>query len=241
MAHGSHFLSSKISYTNLEESMERGIFVTGTDTGVGKTYVAAGIAKEFRSQGVNVGVMKPVETGCRTRSGVLFPVDAVRLTEAAGARDPLQLINPYRFRRPLAPSVAAEIEGKKILVSRIMNAYCTLQKRHEFMIIEGAGGIMVPLSGNYLFLDLARAIGLPVVVVARPGLGTINHSLLTISSLSERGLSIAGLVINYSDNRRPGIAEKTSPRAINKISGIPVLGIVRYQTSEFGSIVMHLR
>jgi dethiobiotin synthetase len=109
------------------------------------------------------------------------------------------------------------------------------------MIIEGAGGIMVPLSGDYLYLDLARAIRLPVVVVARPGLGTINHTLLTISVLRERGLSIAGMVINYSDNRRPGLAEKTSPRVMEKISGVPVLGVVQYQTGEFSSIVEHLR
>ncbi|HXY53883.1 MAG TPA: dethiobiotin synthase [Nitrospirota bacterium] len=220
--------------------MNRGIFVTGTDTGVGKTYVAAGLAAALRSQGVNVGVMKPAETGCRTRSGVLIPADAVRLAKAAGARDSLQLINPYRFRKPLAPSVAAELEGRKIRIDRIMNAYRTLIRRHEFMIVEGAGGIMVPLSRNYLYLDMAEAFGLPVVVVARPGLGTINHSLLTISALRERDFKIAGLVINYNYNRRPGLAEKTSPRVIEEISGIPVLGIVRYQSSQFGSIVKHL-
>jgi dethiobiotin synthetase len=221
--------------------MNRGIFITGTDTGVGKTYVAAGIAAALRSQGVNVGVMKPAETGCRMRSGALIPADAIRLGKAAGVHDSLPLINPYRFRKPLAPSVAAELEGKKIQVGRIMNAYRTLLRRHDFMIIEGAGGIMVPLSGDYLYLDLARAIGLPVAVVARPGLGTINHTLLTISILRERGLSIAGMVINYSDGRRPGLAEKTSPRVLEKISRVPVLGIVQYQTREFSSIVEHLR
>jgi dethiobiotin synthetase len=109
------------------------------------------------------------------------------------------------------------------------------------MIIEGAGGIMVPLSGDYLYLDLARAIGLPVVVVARPSLGTINHTLLTISAIRKRRIPIAGIVINYSDSRRPGLAEKTSPRVLEKISRVPVLGIVQYQTREFSSIVEHLR
>jgi dethiobiotin synthetase len=221
--------------------MHRGIFITGTDTGVGKTYVAAGIAAVLRSHGVNVGVMKPAETGCRMRSGALIPADAIRLAKAAGAHDSLPLINPYRFRKPLAPSVAAELEGKNIRVSRLMHVYRTLLRRHDFMIIEGAGGIMVPLSHSYLYLDLATALGLPVLIVARPGLGTINHTLLTISALRERGLSIAGIVINYSDNRRPGLAEKTSPRVIEKISRVPVLGIVQYQTREFSSIVEHLR
>jgi dethiobiotin synthetase len=175
------------------------------------------------------------------RSGALIPADAIRLAKAAGAHDSLPLINPYRFRKPLAPSVAAELEGKNIRVSRLMHVYRTLLRRHDFMIIEGAGGIMVPLSHSYLYLDLATALGLPVLIVARPGLGTINHTLLTISALRERGLSIAGIVINYSDNRRPGLAEKTSPRVIEKISRVPVLGIVQYQTREFSSIVEHLR
>jgi dethiobiotin synthetase len=224
-----------------EGSMVKGIFVTGTDTGVGKTYVASGIAASLRSQGVNVGVMKPAETGCRKRSGDLIPADAIRLARSAGAHDPLALINPYRFHNPLAPVVAAELEGKKIQARRIMNAYRTLIRKHDFMIIEGAGGIMVPLSRNYLYLDLAQAIELPVVVVARPGLGTINHTLLTVAALKERGISIAGVVINYSDKRRPGLAEKTSPRVIEKITRVPVLGVVQYQTDEFRSIVEHLR
>jgi dethiobiotin synthetase len=174
------------------------------------------------------------------RSGDLIPADAIRLARAAGAHDPLMLINPYRFRKPLAPSVAAELVGKKIEVSRIMNAYRAIVRRHDFMIIEGAGGIMVPLSRKYLYLDLARAIGLPVVVVARPGLGTINHTLLTIAALKERGISIAGVVINYSDKRRQGPAERTSPEEIEKISRVPVLGIVPYRAREFSSIVENL-
>jgi dethiobiotin synthetase len=224
-----------------EESMDKGIFITGTDTGVGKTYVASGIAASLRSQGVNVGVMKPAETGCRIRSGDLVPADAIRLARAAGVHDPLTLINPYRFRKPLAPSVAAEFEGKKIQAKRIMSAYRALVRKHDFMIIEGAGGIMVPLSLNYLYLDLAQAMGLPVVVVARSGLGTINHTFLTVAALKERGISIAGVVINYSDKRKPGTAEETSPGVIEKISRVPVLGIVPYRSREFSSIIEHLR
>jgi len=226
---------------NHQGSMIKGIFITGTDTGVGKTYVASGIAASLRAQGVNVGVMKPAETGCRIRSGDLVPADALRLAKAAGAHDPLTLINPYRFHKPLAPSVAAELEWRKIKASRIMNAYRALVRRHDFMIIEGAGGIMVPLSGNYLNLDLAQAIGLPVVVVARPGLGTINHTLLTVAALKERGISIAGVVINYSDKRRQGPAEETSHRVIEKISRVPVLGIVPYRAREFRRIIEQLR
>ncbi len=221
-------------------SMQRGIFITGTDTGVGKTYVAAGIAAALRAQGANVGVMKPVETGCRLRSGRLIPADAVNLFRAAGSNDPIALINPYRLRKPLAPSVAARLEGKRILVSRIMHAYRTLLRRHDFMIIEGAGGIMVPLTRNYLFLDLARSIGLPVVIVARPGLGTINHTLLTIEVLRERGISTAGVVLNQTNKKRPGLAEETNPGVIEKITQVPVLGTVPYDASDFSNVVERL-
>ena len=223
-----------------EKIMKKGIFITGTDTGVGKTYVASGIAASLRAGGVDVGVMKPAETGCRMRSGDLMPADAMRLARAAGAHDPLPLINPYRFRKPLAPSVAAELEGKKIRMGQIMTAYRALARRHDFMIIEGAGGIMVPLSRNYLYLDLAQAIGLPVMVVARPGLGTINHTLLTVAALKQRGIPIAGVVINYSNKNRPVPAEETSPGVIEKISRVAVLGVVRYRAREFSRIVEHL-
>ncbi len=221
--------------------MDKGIFITGTDTGVGKTYVAAGIAAALRSAGVDVGVMKPAETGCRTRNGRLVPSDAVRLTNAAGVRDSLSLINPYRFREPLAPAVAAGLEGRKINPGRILDAFHKLCRKHEFMIVEGAGGIMVPLSERYLYLDLAKALGLPVVVVARPGLGTINHTLLTVSALEKRGLTIAGIIINYSRKYRCGAAEKTSPAVIGKITGAPILGMLRYDAREFESLAQSLK
>ncbi len=217
--------------------MLRGVFITGTDTGVGKTYVAAGIAAELKSRGVNVGVMKPAETGCRVRAGRLVPSDALRLMEAAGVHDALSLVNPYRFRNPAAPLVAAELERKKIEEDKILSAYYTLSRSHDFMILEGAGGIMVPLSQKYLYLDFAAALGLPVVIVARPGLGTINHTLLTVSVLKERGLTVSGIVINYTDIRTSGPAEKTSPAVIEKFSGVRILGVVPHGSHEFGSIV----
>jgi dethiobiotin synthetase len=216
--------------------MSRGIFITGTDTGVGKTYVAAGIAAELRRRRVAVGVMKPAETGCPRRNNRMVPRDAIRLMKAAGVRDPLSLVNPYRFQKPLAPSVAADLAGKKIDPDKIITAYKKLSRRHEFMIIEGAGGIMVPLSENYLFLELARELGLPVMVVARPVLGAINHTLLTISALRERGTVIAGVVINYAEGRKGGLAAKTSPGVIESISGTGILGIVPHGSKEFNMI-----
>jgi dethiobiotin synthetase len=218
----------------------RGIFITGTDTGVGKTYVAAGLAADLRRRGVNVGVMKPAETGCRTQKGKLVPRDALRLMEAASVRDALALVNPYRFKNPLAPSVAAGLEITKIDPDRILAAFKTLSRRHEFMIVEGAGGIMVPLWRDYTYLDLAGALELPVIIVARPGLGTINHTLLTIAALKERGLRISGIVFNHAQEKKAGLAEATSPGVIENISGVPIRGILAYGSRQFSALAAHL-
>jgi dethiobiotin synthetase len=215
----------------------KGIFITGTDTGVGKTYVARGIARTLTRGGIDVGVMKPAETGCRRRSGQLIPSDAISLMKSTGVRDSLDLINPYRFSKPLAPSVAAELAGKSIDPARIINFFLRISKRHDFTIVEGAGGIMVPLSVNYLYLDLAKSLGLPVLIVSRPGLGTINHTLLTISALKKRRLQIAGVVMNYAKDWKKGLAEKTSMSVIEEISGVRLLGIVRYGSDDFDEIV----
>ena len=209
------------------------MFITGTDTNVGKTYVAAGIADALLCRGVDVGVMKPAETGCSMRAGRLIPKDALRLMKAAKVQDSISLVNPYRFRKPLAPSVAAEREGKRINPARIGGAFKTLAKRHDFMIVEGAGGIMVPLTGSYTYLDLAEALGLQVLIIARPGLGTINHTLLTIAALRQRRITIAGIVINYTEDSKHGLAEKTNPLEIEKLSGVRIVGIVSYGSCSF--------
>ena len=215
----------------------KGIFITGTDTGVGKTYVARGIARTLTGGGIDVGVMKPAETGCRRRFGHLIPSDASSLMKATGVRDSLDLVNPYRFSKPLAPSVAAELAGKYVDPARIISSFLRISKRHDFTIVEVAGGIMVPLSVDYLYLDLAKSLRLPVLIVSRPGLGTINHTLLTISALKKRRLQIAGVVMNYAKDWKKGLAEKTSMSVIEKISGVRLLGIVRYGSDDFDEIV----
>jgi len=220
--------------------MIKGVFITGTDTGVGKTYVATGIAKALRSAGLDAGVMKPAETGCGSRAGKLIPRDAEALIRAAAVRDSLSLVNPYRFRSPVAPSVASAIERKPIDPEKILKAFKMLSQRHRFMVVEGAGGIMVPLAEGYLFLDLAEAIGLPAVIVARPGLGTINHTLLTIEALRGRGLTIAGIVINDGQGERKGLAETTSPAVIEGISGVPIIATIGHRSRAFGDLVKNI-
>jgi dethiobiotin synthetase len=207
---------------------------------VGKTFVSAGIACALRARGIGVGVMKPAETGCRSRDGKLLPEDAMTLMRSAEATDPLDLVNPYRFRAPLAPMVAAQQEGRTIEIGKIREAFRVLTKKHEFLIIEGAGGIMVPLTSRTSYLDLAVEMRLPVLIIARPDLGTINHTLLTITALRAKKVNIAGIVFNHSRDGRQGPAERTNPAVIERLSGVPVLGQVRYGQEDFDSLADRL-
>ncbi len=208
--------------------MKKGIFITGTDTGVGKTFVACGLIRAMKEKGLDVCPMKPVESGCRTSKGKLVPSDTNKLIKASGVNEPLDLINPYQLKHPLAPSVAADIEGVKIDRRKILAAHKHLSNKYDLTIVEGAGGIMVPVYKEYLFLDLAKDLNLPVVIVSRAGLGTINHTLLTIGALKNKGLDISGVIINYSEKNRKGLSEKTNPDVIEKLGGVPVLSSVQY-------------
>jgi len=207
--------------------MGKGLFITGTDTGVGKTVVAEGLIRAIKAR-MSVCPMKPIESGCRLKKGELFPHDAVTLLKASGAYETLDAVNPYRLHNPLAPSVAAEIEGVKIEKKKIITAYKRLSGKYKITIVEGAGGIMVPLYKKYLFLDLAVDLGLPLLIVSRPGLGTINHTLLTIDAARNRGLDVAGIVFNYSEKRRKLLSERTNPEVIEKLGNVPVLGTIPY-------------
>ncbi|KPJ98767.1 MAG: hypothetical protein AMK71_10895 [Nitrospira bacterium SG8_35_4] len=208
--------------------MGKGIFITGTDTGVGKTYVAVGLIRALREQGVSVCPMKPVETGCRVKNGELIAQDTRRLVSAAAVKESMGLVNPFRMRSPLAPSVASEIEGISIDKKRIISSYARIRGKYGFTVVEGAGGIMVPVRGKYLFLHLIRELNIPIVIVARPGLGTINHTLLTIGSALHENLNVLGVVINYAVKKRKGHPEKTNPPVIEKLGGVPIVGTVPY-------------
>ncbi len=203
--------------------MKRGIFITGTDTGVGKTIVAATFARLLRMNGVNVGVMKPVTSGCREENGTLVSDDALLLCQAAGTPYS-EDVAPYCLREALAPAEAAKAEGVRIDFAHIKEVYERLSATHEYVIVEGAGGLMVPLSGGLLIADLVRELDLHLLVVARPGLGTINHTVLTCFAAQQMGLSVAGVVINGMPGN-PGMAEKSAPHHIGSLCGAPVLGI----------------
>ncbi len=203
--------------------MSRGIFITGTDTGVGKTVVAAVLARLLRMRGLSVGVMKPVTSGCRVEEGVLVSDDALLLCQAAGVACSDD-VAPYLLREPVAPAEAAKQDGVVIDFGRIRESFDRLSACHDFMIVEGAGGLMVPLAGGLLVADLARRLDLPLLVVARPGLGTINHTVLTCFSAQQMELRVAGVVINDFPES-PGLAERSAPHHIGSLCGAPVLGI----------------
>ncbi|MEZ4290199.1 MAG: dethiobiotin synthase [Myxococcota bacterium] len=172
----------------------RGVFVTGTDTGVGKTFVACTLARGLREAGIDVGVMKPVETGVPEAG----PEDARALRAAAGVDDPLELVCPLQYRLPAAPEAAAHAESRVASLDPILNAFERLARRHAFMLVEGAGGLLVPFDGRTTMADLARRLGLPVLVVARASLGTINHTRLTLEACASRGLPVAGVVVSHA-------------------------------------------
>jgi len=197
-----------------------GLFVTGTDTGVGKTLITAGLAAALRGRGIDVGVMKPVETGCPSRRGRLMPLDAMMLREASGSRDALHLINPYRFREPLAPIVAAQRSGRRIDIGKIRERFGHLVDRHRAILVEGAGGLMVPITETSSFLDLAALLRLPLLVVIGSRLGALNHARLTVEAALHARLSVVGAILNHPTGDR-SLARKTNLSILRRL--LPVL------------------
>jgi len=208
--------------------MKKAIFVTGTDTGVGKTTVAACLAA-FLSvrKGMNVGVMKPFESGLSKTNKDLLPWDAICLREASGSADDLDDISPYTFEAPLAPEVAAGLEHVQIDIDMVDRIYKEVLKKHDVVIIEGAGGVLVPIKRNFFYADLIQKWSMTTLVVSRISLGTINHTLLTCSHLESRGVDVTGVILNNSDGTSD-LAAKTNPEALRRYLKVPVFGTLPY-------------
>ena len=204
--------------------MTKGIFITGTDTGIGKTIIAGGITASLKSRKIDVGVMKPIETGISKVNGSWKLQDGEFLKKAADINDPDHLITPYCFKNPLAPYAAADLENIRIDLNKVHHAFIELTSRHQFVVIEGAGGLLVPIQKDYLHANLIKDFNIPVVVVARSGLGTINHTLLTLKVAQSYGIKVSGIIFNNYSDRNYGTAEKTNPKIIEDLSSIPVLG-----------------
>jgi dethiobiotin synthetase len=197
----------------------KGLFITGTDTGVGKTVAGCAIAEALRARNVDVGVMKPIETGV----GPQGPLDAIALVEAAGARDDLELVCPQRFALPAAPIVAAAREDRRVDLGAIRSAFDALAAKHPILLVEGAGGLLVPITGDVTMADLARELGFPLLVVTRASLGTINHTLLTLEAIERRGLALAGVVVSHGP-RAIASADQLNLAALRDALGARLVG-----------------
>lgn len=226
---------------SIEKMKPISLFVTGTDTGVGKTLVTALLVLHLRARGVDAGVMKPIASGCRLENGELKSDDALFLRLATGVEDDLALLNPVRYEEPLAPLVAARREAKSGAGAfrddfrTCLVAYEELRRRHECVVVEGVGGLMAPLqqrSENAPIqnnVDLIHAFGLPTVCVTRRTLGAINHTLLTCSARLQAPARFAALVFCDSVAVEPDdIAAQTNPDLLREITGLPVWGQIPF-------------
>lgn len=204
----------------------RGLFVAGTDTGVGKTLVACALLRGLAAKGLQVTGMKPVAAGATRRSGVWYHDDVERLRAAANVEASRELVNPYCFAPPIAPHVAAGEAGVSIRMAVIARNYARLAARADVVVVEGVGGLLVPLSSRLSAADIPRRLDLPVVLVVGMRLGCLNHALLTLEAAQARGLRLAGWIANVID---PAMARRwQNLEALCNRMPAPLLGEVKY-------------
>ncbi|MBV8823245.1 MAG: dethiobiotin synthase [Chloroflexi bacterium] len=209
--------------------MSKGCFITGTDTGVGKTIVTAALATALRKRGLRVGVMKPVETGCSMDSDRLQAQDSSLLRQASGCTAAVELVTPYTFAEPLTPALAAERVGITIDIKHIRRCYEKLLTEHDITLVEGAGGLLAPLTECLTMHDMAVELGLPVVIVARNVLGVINHTALTVTVARERSF-VLGVVLNHTQPPSD-LAMLTNADALRRWGKAPLLCQLAYTTT----------
>jgi dethiobiotin synthetase len=206
-----------------------GWFVTGTDTGVGKTVIAGALAILLRQRGLRVGVFKPVATGCRRDLHLgLVSEDAEFLAHCADADQILDVINPVRYAAELAPMVAAERKHKPIDWAAIDESWQQINKASDWVLVEGAGGLLTPVDRKNSMADLALRFELPLVIVSRPTLGTINHTLLTVEAAKSRKIPIEAIVINRYHPGSATLAEETNPEAIARLARMRIPIVVPF-------------
>jgi dethiobiotin synthetase len=213
----------------------RGLFITGTDTGVGKTYVAAMIARQLQAEGRSVGVYKPVASGCLQQDGHLISEDAVSLWTAAGSPGPLDKVCPQRFVAPLAPHRAAEREGKQVDARLLRSGLDYWLGRSEIVIVEGAGGYLSPLTETDFVADLACDFGFPLVIVSKNVLGTINQTLQTImvAESYRGGVPIAGVVLNNNFAASEDESKATNRADLECHTRVSILAEINASASDF--------
>lgn len=202
----------------------KSLFITGTDTDVGKTYIAAGLAVAFRKMGINVGVMKPFAAGRAQKKGYKSE-DIVILSRAAMACDPEKLVNPQFFKIPASPYTAWKTLKTKPKISTILSSFKKLTKLHDMILVEGMGGIMTPILKNYYITNLIKEMKIPTVIVTRSKIGTVNHTIMTCKMCEKYKIPVKGIIINNFDDGYP-IPELK--RDLQNLTGIKVLGSIPF-------------
>ncbi len=202
----------------------KSLFITGTDTDVGKTVICGCLARYLSRKGINIGLQKWVSTGNKnTSDDIDYCLSMLERKKEDLA--PPSLLHPYTFDFPASPHLAAELEGRKINIDKIVESYQALIRRHDFLIVEGVGGVLVPLTKNHLLVDLVADLAIPVLIVTHSGLGTINHTLLTIEALRKRNIDILGMVFNFA-GKGDKIIEEDNRKIISRTG----------KTASFGSL-----
>jgi dethiobiotin synthetase len=202
------------------------ILVTGTDTGVGKTMVTCAIAASLLRRGLSIGVYKPVETGCAIENGRLFGADARRLAAAAGGAQPEASLTGYLFETPAAPLAAARRAGTVVEPRRLERAIVAIERAHDVTLVEGAGGLLVPIADSFTYLDLVRRLSLSVLVVVGSKLGCVNHALLTMTALANAGAHTLGYVLNcVTSDATTEPSVESNREMISAFASVPCLGI----------------
>jgi dethiobiotin synthetase len=205
----------------------KGLFITGTDTGVGKTTIAAGLARLLFRQGRIVRVCKPVATGASLNAGRWVSDDTLALGDAAGETGAWEAITPFAFPEPVAPPVAARRHGVTLTLSALADAVVRQARPDAVLLVEGIGGLLCPLTDDDSVADLARALRLPLLVVTRRSLGTLNHTLLTVEAARTRKLPLAGVIVNETQPSE-NLAAQTNVEELRRWLAVPVLAVVPF-------------
>ena len=203
----------------------KSLFITGTDTDVGKTYVAAGLAVTLRKMGIDVGIMKPFAAGTPQKKGYKSK-DVEILSRAAQVSDPEELMNPQFFEMAASPYTASKNLKVKVRVNSVLSNFKRLAKLHSMLLVEGMGGIMTPILKNYFVTDLIKEMKLPAIIVTRKRIGTVNHTIMTCKMCEKYKITIKGIIINNFD--ADGYQVKDLTRDLKSLTGVPILGTIPY-------------
>ncbi|MDQ4013375.1 MAG: dethiobiotin synthase [Thermoproteota archaeon] len=218
----------------------KGFFVAGTDTSVGKTTIAAAIALSLKKKGINVGIMKPFAAASKKYSSNFNSEDVSKLTLAAEISEKQEAINPYFSSLPTAPYTASRLKkSNRVDFSGAVRCYSALASIHDIMVVEGLGGILVPLTRKKTLADFAAATNLPIVIVARFGLGMINHTLLTLASCYDYNLNVEGIILNDLSSWVGPVKKKAIVKTIERVSGVKVLAVVPFIKNPAPDVVAY--